>query len=277
MADYALSYLSITNDLGDGVSGTLLDEAFFDGFVDDINTELAEIEADVEALQTQGYLKDYDTVIAEYKDAATITLQADGQFTSSDGAAFYAITANTDVGFSTNLSSDVGGGEANSTLYYIWGGEDSNGDLEFWITDSATSMPSELVRGKRLRFTIYNDGSGNILPFYMSDWYYYDVDADGGGSDATEVLDATVGTTFTDVDCSDFVPAGVHEVLFNCTSVGSLTRWFRPNGSSKSTGIKGGAAAAQEVLRYITDDNGIFECRQSSSASLRISLIAYRL
>jgi len=233
MATYDISRPTITDDDGTGETGTLFDNAFWnDDVFDAIDAVFDLVEADVEALQTQGYLKGYDSVVYEYKDAATVTLQASGQFTSSDSTAFYTIAANTDCGFAANLSSDVGGGEASSTLYYIWGGEDSGGDLEFWISDSATVMPSELVKGKRLRGAIYNDGSSNILLFIMTqESYLYNVAIAVAGSDATEVLDATVSpSAWTEIDWSSFVPPGIE-------SVEGICYWYQNSVYTVDTGF----------------------------------------
>jgi len=276
MPTYDISRPTITDDDGTGETGTLFDNAFWnDDVFDAIDAVFDDVETDVEALQGVGYLKGYDTVVYEYKDAATVTLQAGGQFTSSDSTAFYVLAANTDCGFGANLSSDVGGGEAASTLYYIWGGEDSGGSLEFWITDSATVMPSELVKGKRLRGCICNDASSNILPFSInSNWYFYDVTIDCGGSDVTEVHDGTAAT-WTDIDCSDFVPQGKREIYFNRNAPSNTINYIREKGSS-TDGIKiSGVYANLDPEFFIVNDNGIFQFK--SNQSHRIAIIGFEL
>jgi hypothetical protein len=244
----------------------------------ELNASFDLIEDDIAAIQEATFLRGYDSVLYEYKDAGTVTILADGQFVNDDNDAIYLVEEDTDVSFGSNLSADVGGGEASSTLYYIWGGEDDNGDLEFWITDSPDTMPSELTKGKRLRGAIYNDGSSNILPFYLaSDWYVYDTDINVAGSDTTEVFDATLGTSFIDIDCSAFVPQGIRAVLLVLDPQAGVS--FRPNGSANATGacLAWQDSGEKHPQICFVDDDGIVEAKQSSSTGVCISVLGFHL
>lgn len=291
---YRFGHPTITNAVGgDPDTGTVWDEAYENSRDDLSDASMDLIEDDVAALQEMTFLRGYDSVIFEYKDAATITIKANGQFVNDDNDEIYTVTADTDVSFTSNLSSDVSGGEAASTLYYVWGGEDGNGDLEFWITDSPTVMPSELVKGKRLRGAIYNDGSSNILPFVMTQKdYRYNTTIIMDGSDTTEVYDAALGTTFTDIDCSAFVPASVSVVDIGAilslagTSSVAFSHYHRVNGSGHN-GIQvlyareqvdsGGAvtAVAVGVYQAFVDESGIYEAKNNASVTTKLSVVGY--
>lgn len=278
MADFQLAYLTVVNDSGDGQSGTLLDEAFFDGFVDDINAEMSEIEADIEALQAVGYLAGYDTVLYVYKNASTVTVQAGGQFVSDDELAFYTVASNTDVSMASNLSADAGS-EAANTLYYIWGGEDALDNFEFWITDSPTVMPSELVRGKCLRGAIRNDNSSDLVPFFMlQQAYMYDCDVVAAGSDVTEVLDASVSTTFVDVASSGFIPSGIQIGIFSISDSASTVAYIRAKGASATTGSKLPASVYHSHVIIVMNTSREFQIKlDSGSGTVRVSVVGYLL
>ena len=66
-----------------------------------------------DALQQLGINDAVDTIIAEYKDAAAITLQAGGICWADDGEQAYLIDTNVDVSMSSDLTTDDT--EANDT------------------------------------------------------------------------------------------------------------------------------------------------------------------
>lgn len=274
---------SLTNDDGSGTTGDLLNVSWFTDQMDVIGGDLDDIDADITALQNVGFLNGFDSVVYTYKDADTITIQAGGQFTVSDNSTMVKIAANTDLKLSTGRSKDCAD-EAANTLYYIWGGQTALGATAFYFRTSATAMPSELVKGKRIRGAVRNDTSSNIIPFTMTQkCLIYDVDIACNGLDVTEVLDATVSTSFVDVLCSGFIPEGVRAV-HACILSGYRDElvYQRIKGSSLSVGLNVGLTAEQSIVMFtpnhiLVDASGVFQIRQTRLAILRVSLAGYDL
>ena len=266
----------LTNDDGSGTTGDLLNISWFDIEIDTIDGVLDDIDADIAALQAIGFVAGFDSVLYSYKDADTITIAAGGQFTTSDNTAFITVAAATDIKISTGRSSDCAA-EAANTLYYLWGGRTSLGATAFYFHTSSSAMPSELVKGKRIRGAVRNDNSSNIIEFRMTDkkiWYV--VDADCQGSDTTEVLDATVSTSFVDVDCSGFVPAGIREVIVSTRCSASVS-YVRDKNSSLSAGITLRDTTGLMVSPFYVNATGVFQIKNSTSVTTRASIISYAL
>lgn len=270
---------SLTNDDGSGTTGDLLSVAWFTDQMDVIGGDMDVMEADIDALQAAGFLTNYDSVLYVYKDANTITIQAGGQFVASDNSKMFTVAANTDLPLSTGLT--TGQTEAANTLYYVWGGEDSNSATRFYFSNSATVMPSELVKGKLLRGAIRNDNSSNIIEFRMTQrQYLYVADITGNGSDATEVLDTTVATSFVDVTCSEFLPPGRRGVsLLYRNGTNPISAYWRDKDSSLSMGVQFKGTAGDLVVSFvaIVNASGVFQVRNGNSATTRATLIAYEL
>lgn len=270
---------SLTNDDGSGTTGDLLNVSWFTDQMDVIGGDLDDIDADINALQNVGFLSGYDSVVYTYKDADTITIQAGGQFTVSDDSTMVKVAASTDLKLSTGRSTDCAA-EAANTLYYIWGGLTSLGATAFYFHTSATAMPSELVKGKRIRGAVRNNNSSNLIDFRMTQRrFWYVADVDGDGSDVTEVLDATVSTSFIDVTCTGFVPEGQRAVLLYFRQTGEgLAAYWRDKGSSLSTGIKCGSAGIPSFHNIVNvNASGVFQFRNTASTSTRISVVSYDL
>jgi len=153
-----------------------------------------------------GLLAGYDTVIAEYKDATTITVKAGGQY-SANGI-LYTIAADFDLSTSTGLSADDT--LTADTWYYIV----TNGTT-YKLSDAATC--SDVSNGVALGagISIYNDaGTLKIRPFdYDGRWYRY-------RSDVT-VYTGTAPTSLTALDLSAYCPANVSTGTFQ--AVGDST------------------------------------------------------
>lgn len=274
---------SLTNDDGSGTTGDLLNVSWFTDQMDVIGGDLDDIDADINALQNVGFLSGYDSVVYTYKDADTITIQAGGQFTVSDDSTMVKVAASTDLKLSTGRSTDCAD-EAANTLYYIWGGLTSLGATAFYFHTSATAMPSELTKGKRIRGAVRNDNSSNIMSFVMTQkCLMYDVDIACRGSDVTEVLDAPVSTSFVDVTCSAFIPEGVRagHVCIATGYAGYVVIYQRIKGSSLSTGLEVGYTDYQWNMftpnHILVNASGVFQVRQTQSATLCVSVAGYDL
>lgn len=261
---------SLTNDDGSGTTGDLLNVSWFTDQMDVIGGDLDDIDADITALQNVGFLSGYDSVVYTYKDTDTITIQAGGQFTVSDDSTMVKVAASTDLKLSTGRSTDCAA-EAANTLYYIWGGLTSLGATAFYFHTSATAMPSELAKGKRIRGAVRNDNSSNILPFLMtSTHYHYNVSLISDGTDPTEVLDIAGGTsTWIDVDCSSVMPISswLGYIAFN-----SNYQRIRPKGNTTE-----GFQIAVGIYPVLVDANRVFQTRNTQAYGQRMSLWGYAL
>lgn len=284
MPTYEINRPTIIDDDGTGETGTLFNNQFWnDDVFDALDAVFDDLEIDVGALQSQSFLKGYDTIIYSYKNASTITVAADGQCTSDDGTVFYSIDAAEDVDFINNLAN--GESESASTLYYLWIGTNSSDQQEIVISANPTTVPNEhanaipLSNAHRLRGCIYNDSSSNILSFYIvREWYIYDVDMLCAGSDTLEVFDATLGTSFVDVDCSAFIPQGTRLIAVETIPSSGCSLYFRGKGSSITSGQQLKTHNySHQPLYFPVDASGIFQCRQSTSATARISVWGFSL
>lgn len=273
---------SLTNDDGSGTTGDLLNVSWFTDQMDVIGGDLDDIDDEITALQNVGFLSGYDSVLYTYKDANTITIQAGGQFTVSDDSTVIKVAANTDLTLSTGRSTDCAA-EAASTLYYVWGGQTSLGATAFYFHTSATAMPSELTKGKRMRGAVRNNNSSDIMPFVMTPTtYWYDVDTVADGNGITEVLDAQINETWTDVLCSGFVPSVARSILVKgWVSDASVTNIsFRAKGSSVTNGVLHLAFDATYVhftAHAVVNDSGVFQVRKTRSGLCRLEIVNYQL
>ena len=263
---------SLTNDDGSGTTGDLLNVSWFTDQMDVIGGDLDDIDADINALQNVGFLSGYDSVVYTYKDADTITIQAGGQFTVSDDSTMVKVAASTDLKLSTGRSTDCAA-EAANTLYYIWGGETALGSTAFFFHTSATSRPSELVKGKLIRGAVYNDNSSNILPFVMSmTTMMYMTDILLVGSDPTEIYDTSLGTSFTSISAAAFVPAGQRVVMLGATqgTNSSYTTSFRNGDDTSSSGIPL-VTTYQRTIDIIASTTGVIWAKSSTAIMSTVS------
>ena len=238
-------------------------------------------------LSTQGIGTYNDTLYFTYTSASTVTVQP-GVCWSDDETQGYHIDTVTVIDMTSDFAN--GESESSSTPYYIWVGENSSNALEFVISANHTTVPNEqgsatqLGTAHRLRQIIYNDGSSDLLAFNVqpkTGLVWYDEDILCGGSDVTEVRDASTTTSFVDVDCSSFVPQGVREVyLAQKNTAGGSAVFYRFNGSSISSGY-GAMSSSSSVVAHdqvLVDANGIVEVAISgATVTLRVSVIGYKI
>lgn len=138
-----------------------------------------------------------DTVIAVYKDTATITVKAGGQYTVS--GTLYTIGADFDLSVSTDLSTD------DTLTANTWYHVITNGVT--WKFADATAC-SDVVGGTALKIgvSIYNDAGLKIRQFvYDGLWYRY-------AHDAILLYNATMPTVNQTISLAAYVPAAVRQV-----------------------------------------------------------------
>lgn len=236
--------------------------------------------------------KKYDSILYEYKLATTVTVKAGGSCKSDDGTKNYYIASNEDISFISNLA--YGESEAASTLYYLWIGTNAAEEDEIVISENDTTPPNEsgesttLTKSHRLRGCIYNNDISNILPFLMTqEFYYYNISMDLAGSDPTEVLDVTLtAATWTDVDCSSFVPKGTVFAILSAyltLTANDLELLGRQDGTSHNGFIVIGSKGSN-LARYIWNssqlyplDAGIAEIKSTVAAATKISVFGFLL
>lgn len=186
----------------------------------------------------------------EYVSATQIKIPA-GVVARDDGNT-------TDISVTTDITIDIsaatgaaavnrlmnGLSEAADTIYGVWliakaGGADPAGLLTTSHTTIAT-FPTNYTLKRFLGYFV-NDGSSNQIPFtccglggIVEHIYNVVLPEYGATVGATNVLDDGTATTFTAVDCSDYIPAaatlGYINLAMNNTNTNVVS--FRPTGES---------------------------------------------
>lgn len=120
---------------------------------------------------------------------------------------------------------------------------------------------------------VRNDGSSNILKFYQDgDWITYDV--------PQNLLNNGTALTWTDVDCSPYVPSFCQLIQIFVAS-GATAGYVRPNGSSwgktaANTDSIWTNSSDSHILTIHTDSSQIIEYVQAATADNEdIRLISY--
>lgn len=128
--------------------------------------------------------------------------------------------------------------ENSDTWYYVWAIAKANGaEPKGILTTSSstiTTMPTDYTLKRRIG-VVRNDGSSNFIPFdIVGNFYQYNVFLGRAGATAgtTNVLDGGTATTYTDVDCSDFIPSISEKGYFKVSTPTSGIVNVRPDGES---------------------------------------------
>lgn len=201
----------------------------------------------------------------EWKDNATITVKA-GSY-SVQGQPI-VIENNIDVTF-TNLDT---GSEQASKFYHLWIEKEDPTAIKLSLSGtSPTGMTNPLL----IEGGISNNASSNITKFVKSEQdMMYDVDVALGGSDETEIYDASLSTSFVDIDASKFIPYGKRLVRCMFANGGNASK-MRVKGSSVSSGILPGSMFIYEIM---VNDSGVFQrALTAATATHRESVLGYRL
>ncbi len=189
------------------------------------------------------------------------------------------------------------GTEANDTWYFVYLIDDTTGANNpaglFSTVNEASAgsitLPSGYDAKRQLPIAVRNDDGGDLIPFVVvgnqlkaGALIQYDVTHDLAGSSATNVLYVTTSaTTFTDVDCSAYVPpistmASLHAAVVHTASG---NHYVRPNGGSHNgmilkTNTNGNTA--QQLLAMPTDGSQVVEYQASTStADFNINVNGY--
>lgn len=225
------------------------------------------------AVTNPGYVN--NTAAPVYATAATFTV-AHISAMDSTRATLIEKTTSTTVDLSTSgLNGLDTGSEANSTWYYVYAISKAAGadpGLILSVTNEAVSgsitFPTDYTLKRQLPFAIRNDGSGNIIQFYVGDGWpsrpvvHYQVQfTDYGGTvGATNVLDGGTATSFTDIDLSSFVPpiSTLAYIKFDNFANAGIVK-FRQNGHTATEGYMVQAGTTN------TDTTGLIPIQTDSS------------
>ncbi len=128
------------------------------------------------------------------------------------------------------------GAEASNTWYYVYAITDSTGvnsaaGLLSTVNESNTgsiTLPSGYDKKRQLPMAVRNDGVSDFLNFYVAEGWpnrpkimYNQPFTDaipGSNTDPTNVLNGGSAATFTDIDCSAYIPPIATVGLFHCFS-----------------------------------------------------------
>jgi hypothetical protein len=179
------------------------------------------------------------------------------------------------------------GSEANNTWYYLWLCEGTSGVTAiFSASATAPTLPAGYNSFKsRIPCAFRNDGSSNLIPVKHTgrgDWKYLTKNyLFGGGTPETQVYATTLGTTFTPLSLSSFIPP-----ISTCCKLGLFisgaadTLLTRPVGSTVAEGICNvafGAGFAGYIDQVVTDANQAIEVRSGSSQFFQIMVSDYTI
>jgi hypothetical protein len=163
-----------------------------------------------------------------YASAATITIPAGLKARSGDDTADITVVGNITLSLATSGAAGLDtGSEASNTFYYVYlikKSSDGTVSAVFSVTNEAASgsitLPSGYDLKRQLPFAVRNDGSSNIIPFFVgAGWPYrpfigYNTAmSETGTMGTTNILSGTVGTSYTSPASGDpFVPTAIARV-----------------------------------------------------------------
>lgn len=203
-------------------------------------------------------------LVVAYSDATAVTV-ATGWATDSTGAEIIEVSSPLTLDFDTGVGTINGSqaAEASGTWYYAWlcKGASGVGGLLNTSSSSVTCPSGYNSYSRLLPIAIRNDGSSNIIPFYVGNGWptrpYIGFAANttdlGSPAGTLNVLSAGTATSFTDVTLSSFAPPISKLVRLhglNVYTATNRTAFIRPNGSS----INGYAIRAGSTFVVVAGD-----------------------
>lgn len=212
--------------------------------------------ANLQTALGSGYPKGYIAGPAPtYASAATITLPIGLKARNSADTADIEVTgSNITLSLATSGAAGLDtGSEASNTWYYVYlirKSSDGTVSAVFSVTNEAVSgsitYPSGYDQKRQLPIAVRNNGSSNILSFYIQNWginptIMYNTDFPGSSTDTntqTNVLDNGSAGSFTSVSCASYIPPISTIGIFHSaqTTAGTIT-YLRAAGSSLTNGL----------------------------------------
>ena len=203
-----------------------------------------------------------------------------------------SITVESNWGATDASSTYRRGGRAPSTHYYLYA--ISDGATPGLILsarnvaggDTLVSLPSGYTYYRQMPFSIRTTTSTpNIQPFFIgAGWpvrpevfYQLDFARANQAANTTEVLSGGTQTSFTDIDCSAFIPKiSRYGIFYASQSTSGTIANLRPNGSTLSVGHQQVFSSANDtkIMNCQTDASQIIEYLVGSN-SLDVSVFGY--
>lgn len=163
-----------------------------------------------------------------YASAATITIPAGLKVRSSDDTADITVGGNITLSLASSGAAGLDtGAEASNTFYYVYlikKSSDGTVSAVFSVTNEVVSgsitLPSGYDLKRQLPIAVKNDGSSNIIPFFVGDGWpyrpfigYNTAMSETSTAGTTNILSGTVGTSYTSpASGTSFVPTGIARV-----------------------------------------------------------------
>ena len=169
----------------------------------------------------------HDKILYTYTNDQSLTLLAGGSCGTSDGEEVIILESDLDVTL-TDLAS---GENLSEGFWYIWIGKNSADALIARLSTSATTLPTEMMRGRKLRagLSIYDDGTKKIRAFDFDGKYYL-------FHAPITLLMGTTPTSSTFLDLAAYVPLDVRaarlhitQTSFEYKSSPAMLRWSFDN------------------------------------------------
>lgn len=236
----------------------------------------------------------YHDVRIEYTSASTVTIKAGSRCRSSDNTEDIVFASDQTV----NLASSGAGGldtgsEASNTHYYLYAIKNvSTGAVSAVLSTTNESssgsitLPSGYTKKRQIRFSLRNDGSSNIVPFwYLSGKVHYAVSiGDYGVVGDNNVLSSGTATSYTDISCSSLIPpiskVGLFKVLL-INGGGNTYGQIRPKGSSingHTLAVTSVAALAGNVINMQTDSSQALQYKCNlATVSMSVWVMGYEV
>lgn len=197
-----------------------------------------------------------------------------------------SIAASGENGLQTGLT------EANSTRYYLWYAQKTDGTKCGFLSTSSTSptLPSGYTYKRLEPVSFYNDSSGNLIaqtaygdrcfPKVLYNVYFPSYDESAGPTNV--YLNTTTPTSFTDVSLASYVPPNSTIAILAASYYGGSSvskARFRKNGESHEgivlTGTNAGGSPKEDIFEIETDSSQVIEHKMSISDYSRLSVMGY--
>lgn len=235
-----------------------------------------------------------------YNDAASIILPAGLGALDSAGYSMMRIATNQTVSLASSGANGLDtGSEASDTWYYVYLIASSTDSVTyptkglFSVTNEAASGSVTLPTGydlkRQLPLAVRNDGSSNIIPFYIGEWSYratvfYQTGAtyfDGttiSASTTTNVLTAGTATSYTNVSLTSYVPPISEEAYLNVINSSNGLFNIRTDGETHEGIQTGGGASIAPTRDWLRTASQVIEYRRySGSSGTNIDVLGYRV